>query len=172
MAGSGYALQRPAARVRKAPELANGSQRALFAFAVLTLFLAASYSGIALLARVTPALFPGRSLSNVRVIGILDRVAPIPEASASGSFTDPIHILVLGIDKRTNQEFSEDGRYLTDVVMVVSLDPITKKTTLLSFPRDMLIEIHRKDGRTYEDRINTSYKSGHRGGNRGAGSTM
>ena len=44
--------------------------------------------------------------------------------------------------------------------MVSSTDPLTKKTTLLSFPRDMLIEITPKNGRPYEDRINTSYEVG------------
>ncbi|MEO8541103.1 MAG: LCP family protein [bacterium] len=147
--------------VRGTP-LASGSQRALFAFALLTFFLASSYTGIALLSHVTPALFPGRSLKNVGVIAALDRVVSVPEASASGSFEDPIHILILGIDI--------SGGNNTDVVMVSSTDPITKKTTLLSFPRDMLIDITPKVGRPYQDRINTSYEVGvQAGGNSGAG---
>jgi len=160
MAGSGYALQRPRPRTRRTPELATGSQRALFAFAILTLFLATSYSGVALLARVTPALFPGRSLKNVGVISLLDNVVPVPQASAASSFTDRIHVLVLGIDKRSDEEFRDDGTYLTDVVMVASIDPITKKSTVVSFPRDMMIDIHMKDGSSFEDRINVSYETG------------
>ena len=173
MAGSGYAIRQPGSRrVRRAPELASGGQRALYAFALITLFLAATYTGVAMLARVTPALFPGRSLKNIGVVALLDSVVSVPEASATGSFTDPIHVLVLGIDKRPQFEFQEDenGTYLTDVVMVMSLDPITKKTTLLSFPRDMLININRKDGRVFEGRINRSYQTGvFDGGGRAAG---
>lgn len=161
MARDGYAIRQPR-RVRRAPRLATGSQRALYAFALITLFLAASYTGIAMLARVTPALFPGRSLNNVGVVSLLNSVVSVPEASATGSFNDPIRVLVLGIDKRPQQEFQEDetGTYLTDVVMVMSLDPLTKKTTLLSFPRDMLIKINRANGGSFEGRINRSYQTG------------
>ncbi|MBK9344078.1 MAG: LCP family protein [Dehalococcoidia bacterium] len=172
MAGGGYALRQPGSMVRRAPALASGGQRALYAFAVLTLFLAASYTGVAMLARVTPALFPGRSLNNVGVVALLDRVVSVPSASATGSFTDPIHVLVLGIDKRPQYEFREDqtGVYLTDVVMVASIDPVTKKTTLLSFPRDMLIKITRKDGSSFQGRINRSYGIGvDDGGSRSTG---
>ena len=171
MASGGYAVRRPGTRgVRKAPDLADGSQRALFAFAVFTLFLAAMYTGFALLARVTPALFPGRSLNNLGVVAFIDDVVPLPKASAESAFTDPIHFLILGIDKRSNEAFEDDGTYLTDVVMVASIDPITKKSTMLSFPRDMLIEIHSKDGSSFEDRINVSYETGvDRGKSREAG---
>lgn len=172
MASGQYAVRRGGTRgVRGAP-LATGSQRALFAFALVTFFLATSYTGVALLSRVTPALFPGRSLKNVAVIAALDKVVSVPEASASGSFTDPIHILILGVDKRPQFEFKDDGNgaYLTDVVMVSSTDPVTKKTTLLSFPRDMEIDITPKSGRPYQDRINTSYGVGVRdGGSRSSG---
>lgn len=172
MASGGYAGRRGGYREVRGTPLATGSQRALYAFAIITFFLASAYTGIALLSHVTPALFPGRSLKNVGVIAALDKVVSVPEASASGSFNDPIHILILGIDKRPQYEFQDNGNgaYLTDVVMVSSTDPVTKKTTLLSFPRDMLIDIHGKNGSSYEDRINTSYGVGVRaGGNRAAG---
>lgn len=172
MASGGYAVRRVGTRgVRGAP-LATGSQRALFAFAILTFFLATSYTGIAMLSRVTPALFPGRSLKNVAVIAVLDRVVSVPEASASGSLRDPIHVLILGVDKRPQYDFqdNESGAYLTDVVMVSSTDPVTKKTTLLSFPRDMLIDINKKNGFKYPARINNSYGVGVKdGGSRTAG---
>lgn len=156
MASGGYARRRGGFREVRGTPLATGSQRALFAFAIITFFLASSYTGIALLSRVTPALFPGRSLKNVGVVALVDKVVSVPEASASGSFNDPIHILILGIDI--------SGGNNTDVIMVTSTDPVTKKTTLLSFPRDMLIDITPKDGRPYEDRINTSYEVGFRAG--------
>lgn len=152
MASGGYAGRRGGYREVRGTPLATGSQRGLYAFAIITFFLASAYTGIALLSHVTPALFPGRSLKNVGVIAALDKVVSVPEASANGSFTDPIHILILGVDI--------SGGNNTDVVMVSSTDPVTKKTTLLSFPRDMLIDIHPKSGRPYEARINTSYEVG------------
>src|SRR5512139_2110132 len=118
MTGDGYAYRQPGPRrVRGARQLATGSQRAFYAFAIVTLFLATTYTGVALLSRVTPALFPGRSLKNVGVVALIDNVVKVPEASASGAFNDPIHLLVLGIDKRPQEEFQEgrEGGYLTDV---------------------------------------------------------
>ena len=179
MASGGYAVRRGGTRgVRGAP-LASGSQRALFAFALITFFLATSYTGVAMLSRVTPALFPGRSLKNVSVIAAIDKVVSVPEASAAGSFQDPIHILVLGLDRRPAYDAAgnviplpddADSGYNTDVFMVASIDPLTKKTTLLSFPRDMWIDINYKDGTTTQGRINTSYSDGvHMGGSRAAG---
>lgn len=163
MAGGSYVIGRGLAeRAPTAPRLANGGQRALFAFAVVTLFLASTYAGLAMLARVTPALFPGRSLRNVGVVAVIDKVAPVPEPSEGSVFKDPIRILILGVDKRADEDFAEDesGAYLTDVVMVASIDPVSKKSTMLSFPRDMLIEIHTEDGETFEDRMNISYQTG------------
>jgi len=161
MSSGGYVIQRPGARgVRRAPLLASASQRALFAFALVTFFFASTYTGVALLSRVTPALFPGRSLKDFGVVATLDRFVPVPEASAEGSFRDPIHILILGIDKRPQYQFDETLPYLTDVVMVANTDPVTKKTTLLSFPRDMVIEVHPKSGGHYLTRINNSYGLG------------
>jgi LCP family protein required for cell wall assembly len=177
---SGYAVRRVSTRGVRGTPLASGSQRALFAFALITFFLASSYTGLALLSRVTPALFPGRSLKNVGVVAALDRVVSVPEASAEGSFQDPIRILVLGLDRRPEYDAAgnaipipddANGGYNTDVFMVVSIDPLTKKSTLLSFPRDMWVDITAADGTVMtEDRINTSYGRGVRsGGSRAAG---
>lgn len=170
MAGTAHVIGRGGDSRGEKP-LANGSQRLLFAFAVVTLFLASSYAGIAMLARVTPALFPGRSLRNVGVVAVLDKVAPVPEPGAGSALNDPIHILLLGVDKRADEDFAEDegGAYLTDVIMVASIDPIAKKSTMLSFPRDMLIEIHGEEG-VEENRLNISYQTGVLdGGSVGAG---
>ena len=84
MTSGGYAGRRGGYRVVRGSPLATGSQRALFAFALVTLFLASSYTGIALLSRVTPALFPGRSLKNVGVVAALDKVVAVPNASEIG----------------------------------------------------------------------------------------
>ncbi len=54
---------RPAARKNF-----TASQRILFVFALVTFGLASTYSSIALLARVTPALFPGKDLTNIGIL--------------------------------------------------------------------------------------------------------
>lgn len=153
-----YAVRR--ARPRNGRPLATRSERALYAFAIVTVFLASSYAAVAMLARVTPALFPGRSLKNVGVIQVVDLVAPVPEASASGSLRDPITVLILGSDHRDWQGDESGVPPLTDTIMVARLDPVTKKTTFLSFPRDMVVQVTEKDGEKYRTRINESFQIG------------
>ena len=166
---SGFAgRSRSSAQALGHPSLATRSQRALYAFAIFTVFVASAYSGLALLSRVTPALFPGRALTNVGVVQIIDNVAPVPQASETGSFRDPIRVLILGTDRRPWEVESASLR--TDVIMVASLDPGSKRTTFLSFPRDLAIRIHNKDDSSFRTRINESYGIGlDEGGNRAAG---
>lgn len=134
------------------------------------------YTSVALLARVTPALFPGKDLTNlgiIRPLAALDNpLVPIKAPSDGSVFNKRINLLVLGVDKRPS--YGDDGQplpipdsnqagYLTDTIMVATIDPVGKASAVLSFPRDMLIEIHTKEF-TYEDRINTSYGVGVRNG--------
>ncbi len=165
------ARPRAAARVH-----ASGAQRALFVFALFTFGLASMYTSIALLARVTPALFPGRDLTNLGIIkplAALDTpLVSIKPPSESSVFNQRINLLVLGVDRRPS--YGDDGQplpipdnqnsaHLTDTIMVATIDPVGKTISLLSFPRDMLIDIHTKDF-TYEDRINTSFGVGVKNG--------
>lgn len=160
----------------------TGAQRALFVFALITFGLASMYTSIAMLARVTPALFPGRDLTNLRIIKPLANLdtplVGIKPPSDGSIFNKRINLLVLGVDRRP--AYDDNGQplpipdngnsgHLTDTIMVATIDPVGKTTSLLSFPRDMWIDIHTKDF-TYEDRINTSFHVGvTNGGNINAG---
>lgn len=153
----------------------TGAQRALFVFALVTFALASSYSGLALLARVTPALFPGKDLTNLGIIKPLARLdAPISikPPSADSVYNKRINLLILGLDRRAAYDDAgnpipipdnENSGHLTDTIMVATIDPVGKTTSILSFPRDMLIEIHAPQF-TYDDRINTSFGVGVRNG--------
>jgi LCP family protein required for cell wall assembly len=75
--------------------------------------------------------------------------------------TDPINILLLGIDKRDDEPI-EGTR--SDTMMLVSIDPVTKSAALVSLPRDMWVSI---PGCTYRDgciggqqRINVAHAVG------------
>jgi LCP family protein required for cell wall assembly len=127
--------------------------------------VACTYTGLALLGRIYPALFPGQTLGET--LGISAFVAPIPGLSrvvtldTSSVYNDRINLLVIGVDKRP--QFRDFDGYLTDVVMVATIDPIGRHVNVLSFPRDMEIDIHTEKFK-YEDRINTSYGVGFRAG--------
>lgn len=143
----------------------TGAQRFLFVLALFTFGLASMYTSVALLARVTPALFPGKSLTNLGIIKPLAKLdtplVTIKDPGANSVFNERINLLVLGVDKRPGYQFedNENSGYLTDTIMVATIDPVADTVSVLSFPRDMQIDIHTKDF-VYEDRINTSYGIG------------
>ncbi|KOR88406.1 LCP family protein [Paenibacillus solani] len=59
-----------------------------------------------------------------------------PVAPGQSAKEKPITVLLLGTDHRP-----ETGTYLTDVVMVATMHPDTNTSTLVSLPRDTLIEL-------------------------------
>lgn len=86
-------------------------------------------------------------------------VTPAPGVSSSGLIpkkwagTDRVTILVMGIDRRKGE--LEKG-YLTDTMMLVTVDPVAKTAGMLSIPRDLWVEIP-----GYEvDTINTANRTG------------
>lgn len=81
--------------------------------------------------------------------------APLPEATpVPWDGHSRITILLMGLDYRDWQ--AGVGAPRSDTMMLVSLDPITRKISMLSVPRDLWVEI---PGFTH-NRINTAYSSG------------
>lgn len=62
---------------------------------------------------------------------------------------DPLHILLFGIDKTATTDVTEEGNPTrSDVVMLVTIDPVTKRAQLLSLPRDTYVSIRGHQGKT------------------------
>ena len=134
------------------------AERLLFVFALLTFLLASLYGTLAMLGRVTPMLFPGKNILNIPGIAQIGGVAPgVAPPAASDIQNRRINLLVMGLDRRPG-ESDISGR--TDSLLVASIDPVTKTTNMLSFPRDLWIDIHTPDGRVHQDRINASFATG------------
>jgi LCP family protein required for cell wall assembly len=68
---------------------------------------------------------------------------------------EPTVALVLGYDKRKGREAAQTGH--SDTLMLVRADPEQKTISMLSFPRDLLVDIHCGGGRIFGGRINTAY---------------
>jgi LCP family protein required for cell wall assembly len=66
----------------------------------------------------------------------------------------PTTAIVIGYDKRTGPE--ADLPALSDTIMLVRADPERETVSMLSFPRDLLVEIH-CPRRTWVARINMAY---------------
>lgn len=136
----------------------SAGQRWLFVLALVTFWLASSYTATATLNRIWPALFPGQTLSlNLGIVPELpiERIG-ITKPGANSVFNERINLLIVGLDRRPGDD-EWAGR--TDTIMVATVDPITKEASALSFPRDMLIDIYGPYG-TWRDRINASYVAG------------
>ncbi|NJJ41060.1 LCP family protein [Paenibacillus apii] len=68
--------------------------------------------------------------------GVLDTGVNQPVAAGNSAKVKPLTMLLLGTDYRP-----EHKSYLTDVIMVVTLNPQTKSATIVSLPRDTYMEL-------------------------------
>ncbi|MCO5175786.1 MAG: LCP family protein [Thermomicrobiales bacterium] len=62
---------------------------------------------------------------------------PTPTAYPEWDGTQPINILLLGVDAREGEE----GPPRSDTMIVVRVDPVNKRVDMMSIPRDLLVEI-------------------------------
>jgi LCP family protein required for cell wall assembly len=63
--------------------------------------------------------------------------------------------LVIGYDHRANEAKGTPSR--SDTVMLLRADPATKTVSMLSFPRDMVVNVHCPGHSTYVGKINSAY---------------
>lgn len=83
-----------------------------------------------------------------------EEVEQVRNSSADLSSKEPISILLLGVD---TGDLGRTERGRSDTMMVVTVNPNTKKSTLLSIPRDTYTEIV---GYGISDKINHAYAFG------------
>jgi LCP family protein required for cell wall assembly len=73
-----------------------------------------------------------------------------PSPSPSASPLEPRqNVLIIGVDSGVGR-----NTYLTDTMIVVSLDPVAETVSMISIPRDM-VDVPLPDGRTYSGKINS-----------------
>jgi len=75
--------------------------------------------------------------------------SPSPEASPSPSGTPRLNVLLIGVDSGVGR-----NTYLTDTLIVASLDPITKTVSMVSVARDT-VNVPLPDGRVFKPKINS-----------------
>ena len=68
---------------------------------------------------------------------------------------EPATALVIGYDKREDEAAAAQSR--SDTVMLVRADPNTESISLLSFPRDLIVDVTCHGRPTYRGRINEAY---------------
>ncbi len=88
-------------------------------------------------------------------------VAKTPDVKVAAKRLDvalpgqPATALVIGYDKRAGEAKGDPSR--SDTVMLVRADPDTKSVSLLSFPRDLFVQIHCPGRAPFGARINNAY---------------
>jgi LCP family protein required for cell wall assembly len=80
---------------------------------------------------------------------------------SESSFDEPFYVLLLGVDKDAGRESSsdygeDDSAYRTDTIILARIDPIEKKVTLISIPRDTYVDM----GDYGMQKINAAYSYG------------
>ncbi|MEA2098192.1 MAG: LCP family protein [Patescibacteria group bacterium] len=86
------------------------------------------------------------------------QILPIEEETSTidklkNNELDRLNILILGIRGADDS----NGGLLTDTIMVVSIEPETKKTALISIPRDLYVDVPYHD---YKKKVNEVYVEG------------
>ena len=81
-------------------------------------------------------LISSEDASKVPILGRLVGLVESSDRKIKGESDDRINILLLGMGGKNH-----DGGNLTDTIMLVSLQPSTKKVAMMSIPRDMMISV-------------------------------
>jgi len=98
---------------------------------------------------VRPSFTPEPDPSNLDTPAPSPSATPEPSASPSPTPAVPrVTGLMIGVDSGVGR-----NTYLTDTMIVVSLDPVTKTVSMVSVPRDM-VDVPLSDGRRYRGKIN------------------
>ncbi len=63
--------------------------------------------------------------------------------------------LIIGYDHRANEAAGTPSR--SDTIMLLRADPSTKSISMLSFPRDLIVNVHCPDQPVYSGKINSAY---------------
>lgn len=66
-------------------------------------------------------------------------------------------VLILGIRGENDPDAKDGGALLTDTIIVLSFDETTKKSSLISIPRDLYLKIDKNK----KNKINTAYEYGY-----------
>jgi len=133
-------------------------QRLAFVGALVVFAIASVYAGLGLLTRAYPALFPGEQAPFSNVLSGLPGPVRVQQPGDDSVFNKRRTFLVVGVDRRSYEPLLSQHR--TDVIMVGTIDPVSKIANVLGFPRDLYIDIHDADGSVRKGRINESWGVG------------
>src|SRR3712207_6309213 len=127
----------------------------------MALAAAGLYSAASIVVRVDSVILPGVDFELPRpVTKVVPGLSATPEEGSP--VTDRINILVLGIDRRPHHDPNVAEQPNSDSIHLLSLDPVTRTAAVLTFPRDLYVEMPSatKPGEFDTGRINSAYRLG------------
>lgn len=74
--------------------------------------------------------------------------------------TEPINVLIMGMDIGDVNDKENEGIKRSDTLMLLNYNPNTKRSNLISIPRDMLIKVRSSSGIGKNAKINNAYSLG------------
>ena len=134
-----------------------------------------------LLAAVLIVALTGAATATIalnKITGIAEEVFPkLNQINAPKGVVKPVYsggpqtFLILGSDRRVGAKdsFDRNNPPHSDTILLVRFDPDQEQTSVLSIPRDLLVNITAAGGRSYpKEKVNAAYTIGNRlGGTRG-----
>lgn len=127
----------------------------LLIFGVAIFAAAAFYLALIVASQADNILLPGNELN----LPGLNRLPGVDSGNpGAASIEERINILVMGLDRRTDEP--KDSPTRTDTMFVVSIDPFSKTAGVLSIPRDLWVEIPDGQDGYLKERINVAYEYG------------
>jgi LCP family protein required for cell wall assembly len=118
----------------------------VYAAATMLMLVVALVGGVYLWLHESVAAIQAHSADVKAAEEVLEDVPPADKAAIA---------LVIGYDRRHGESESTPSR--SDTVMLLRADPQTKSVSMLSFPRDMVVDVHCPDGSVFRSRINAAY---------------
>lgn len=88
---------------------------------------------------------------------LLPVMTPDPDYAMPDKEANRLDILILGIRGANDPDAANGGPLLTDSMQVFSYDKTTKKSSLISIPRDLFVTIHDQK----KDKLNSAYEYGY-----------
>jgi LCP family protein required for cell wall assembly len=138
-------------------EAAGGraQRNSLLIFGVAIFAAAAFYLALIVATQADDILLPGNELN----LPGLNKLPGVDSGNpGAASIDERINILVMGLDRRTDEP--KDSPTRTDTMFVVSIDPYSKTAGVFSIPRDLWVEIPDEQNGYMKERINVAYEYG------------
>ena len=124
-----------------------------FRYLIMIIVIAAGLFYLSAISHQIDILNPFKTSNDTNLLPVM---TPDPDYAMPDKELNRIDILILGIRGANDPDATNGGPLLTDSIQIFSYDKMTKKSSLISIPRDLFVTIHDQK----KDKINSAYEYG------------